>query len=121
VCLGVIWGVWHLPVLDFKGAASPHGVYFAAFFAAFAAVVTPMRVLIGMLSRRRRSVTLAQLMHASLTGSLALLSPPAVSPAQEAGWYVAYAAALWLLLAAVSVLRVRREQLTARRLRPLFS
>jgi hypothetical protein len=80
-----------------------------------------MRVLIGMLSHRTGSVALAQLMHASLTGFLALLSPPADSPAQEAGWYVAYGAALWLLLAAVAALRLGREHLPSPRLRPLFS
>jgi len=32
VLLGLIWGVWHLPVLDFMGTASPHGAYFPAFW-----------------------------------------------------------------------------------------
>jgi membrane protease YdiL (CAAX protease family) len=119
--LGVIWGLWHLPVLDFMGAASPHGAYFPMFFAAFVAVVTPLRVLIGMLSQRTGSVAMAQLMHASLTGSLALLSPSSVSPAQEAAWYAVYAGTLWLVLAVVAVWRMRREQPLALRLRPLFS
>lgn len=59
----------HLPVLDFMGAATPHGAYLSAFFLAFVAMVAPMRVLIGMLSYRTGGVGLAQLMHASLTGS----------------------------------------------------
>jgi membrane protease YdiL (CAAX protease family) len=25
--LGLIWGVWHLPVIDFLGAATPHGTF----------------------------------------------------------------------------------------------
>jgi len=80
-----------------------------------------MRVLIGMLSYRTRSLALAQLMHASLTGSLALLSPASISPAQEAAWYAAYAAALWLVLAVVAARRVPREHPLALRRRPLFS
>jgi hypothetical protein len=64
---------------------------------------------------------MAQLMHAGLTGSLALLSPSSVSPAQEAAWYAVYAGTLWLVLAVVAVWRMRREQPLALRLRPLFS
>jgi membrane protease YdiL (CAAX protease family) len=75
IALGLIWGLWHLPVIDFMGAASPHGSSFLAYFCAFVAVVTPLRVLIGLVSERTHSIALAQLMHASPTGSLALLSP----------------------------------------------
>src|SRR5579864_9388596 len=27
VLLGLLWSAWHLPVIDFLGAASPHGTY----------------------------------------------------------------------------------------------
>jgi membrane protease YdiL (CAAX protease family) len=110
VLLGLIWGVWHLPIVDFLGAASPHGAYVPAFFLAFVTLVTPMRVLIGLVSERTGSIALAQLMHASLTGSLALLSPPNVTPAQEALWYAVYGLVACALVAALAWLRLHGEQ-----------
>jgi membrane protease YdiL (CAAX protease family) len=96
--LGVFWGLWHAPVIDFLGAASPHGKALPAFFAAFVAAMAAMRVLIAWFYERTQSVALAQLIHISSTGSLVVFSPSAVSPAQEATWYVLYAAVLWLLI-----------------------
>lgn len=49
----------------------------------------------------REVLVMAQLMHASSTGSLVVLSPPAVTAAQETLWYAAYAIALWLVVAVV--------------------
>jgi len=40
IVLGLICGLWYLPVLDFIGVASPHGASFLAYFLAFVAVVT---------------------------------------------------------------------------------
>jgi hypothetical protein len=40
-------------------------------------------------------------MHACSTGSLVVFSPPTANAPQEAFWYAAYAAALWLLVAAL--------------------
>ncbi len=45
------------------------------------------------------SALLAQLMHASSTGFLIVLSPLSVSPAQEVLWYAVYAAVLWIVVA----------------------
>lgn len=102
VLLGFLWGLWHLPVIDFLGTATPHGAYWLPFFAAFAATMTAMRVLIAWLYSNTGSVLLCQLMHTCSTGSLVIFSPPRVSAAQEALWYAAYAAALWLLVALLS-------------------
>jgi membrane protease YdiL (CAAX protease family) len=102
IVLGVLWGLWHLPVVDYLGAASPHGAYWLPFFLAFIAVLTAMRVLIVWVYSNTGSVLLAQLMHASSTGFLVVLSPSHVSPAQEALWYAVYAAALWIVVALVA-------------------
>jgi hypothetical protein len=56
-----------------------------------------MRILIAWFYEHTQSIALAQLIHISSTGTLVVLSPPAVTPAQEAAWYVLYAAALWAL------------------------
>jgi hypothetical protein len=86
------------PVIDFLGAASPHGKTLPAFFAAFVAAMAAMRVLIAWFYEHTQSVALAQFMHISSTGSLVVFSPPAVTPTQEATWYAIYAFVLWLLV-----------------------
>jgi membrane protease YdiL (CAAX protease family) len=85
--LGLFWGLWHAPVIDFLGATSPHGKTLPAFFAAFVAAMAAMRVLIAWFYEHTQSVALAQFMHISSTGSLVVFSPPAVTPTQEATWY----------------------------------
>ncbi len=102
--LGLLWGLWHLPVVDSLGAASPHGAAWPAFFASFVAVVTALRVLICWIYDNTSSLLLAQLLHASSTGFLVVLGAPRVTPGQEALWYALYAAVLALVgLVAVSV------------------
>jgi|SRR5579859_5467106 len=99
--LGVLWAVWHLPVVDALGAASPHGPAWPAFFASFAAMLIALRVLIAWLYVHTESVLGAQLLHASSTGSLVAFGAPAVSPDQEAIWYLAYGLVLWVLVVVV--------------------
>lgn len=102
VGLGVLWGCWHIPVIDYLGTATPHGSYWLPYFLAFTAAMMAMRVLIGWIYTNTKSVTLAQLMHASSTGSLVVLSPNRVSAGQEALWYAIYAIALWLIVGVVA-------------------
>ena len=101
--LGVLWGTWHLPVIDYLGAATPHGTYLVPFFLAFTVAMTAMRELIAFVYMRTSSVLLAQLMHASSTSALAVLSPTAVSAAQEVTWYLVYGAVLWVVVATVTL------------------
>ena len=98
VLIGILWALWHLPVVDFLGAASPHGKYFLPFFLAFALILTAVRVLIAKAYLATGSVLLPQLLHAASTGSLVIFGPFAATPAQEALWYAAYGATLWLML-----------------------
>jgi membrane protease YdiL (CAAX protease family) len=102
VLLGLLWSLWHLPVIDYLGTATPHGAYWARYFLAFTAAMTAMRVLISWLYVNTKSVMLAQLMHIASTGSLVIFSPPRATAAQETGWYMAYAAALWVLVMVVA-------------------
>ncbi len=96
--LGVIWGCWHIPVIDYLGTATPHGRAWFPFFLAFTAAMTAIRVLIAWTYVQTQSVSLAQLLHAASTASLVVFSPGAATPTQEAFWYFVYAAALWLLI-----------------------
>ena len=99
--LGVLWGIWHFPVIDSLGAASPHGRDLPAVFASFVLAMVAIRILIAWVYSNTGSVLAAQLLHACSTGSLVALSAPHVSAGQEALWYAAYALVLWILVAAV--------------------
>ena len=101
ILLGVLWGLWHASVVDYLGAAAPHGAYWLPFFLAFVALVAAMRVLIVWVYSNTQSVLLAQVMHLSSTGSLVVLSAAHASPAQETLWYAIYAATLWLTVVLV--------------------
>ena len=101
ILLGLLGGAWHIPVIDYLGTSTPHGAYWLPFFLAFTAAMTAMRVLIAWIYSNTNSVVLAQLLHASSTGSLVVFSPPRVTAEQESLWYAIYAAALWLVVAIV--------------------
>mgnify|MGYP002401724185 CR=1 FL=1 len=101
--LGVLWGLWHLPVIDFLGVAYPHGVYLLPMMGAFIVAMTAMRVLIVWVYSNTGSLLMAQLLHVASTASLAVFSPSLVSPAQEPVWYAVYAVALWVVVAQVAV------------------
>jgi len=101
VLIGLLWGFWHLPVIDFLGTATPHGSYLLSYFLAFIAVMTAMRVLIAWLYANTTSIFLTQLMHVSSTGWLVAFSPIAVTARQEAIWYGVYAGVLWVVVALV--------------------
>jgi membrane protease YdiL (CAAX protease family) len=101
ILLGLLWGAWHIPVIDYLGTSTPHGAFWLPFFLAFTAAMTAMRVLIAWIYSKTNSILLSQLLHASSTGALVVFSPPGVTAAQESLWYAIYAAVLWLVVAAV--------------------
>lgn len=98
ILLGLLWGLWHLPAVNYLGTATPHGAYWFPFFLAFTFAMTAIRVLISWLYTNTKSVLIAQLMHISSTGALVVFSPPAVSARQEVIWYVLYGIALWIVV-----------------------
>jgi membrane protease YdiL (CAAX protease family) len=97
VALGLLWSLWHLPVINFLGTAVPHGAYWFRFFLAFTVAMTAMRVLIAQIYSVTQSVLLTQFMHICSTGSLVMFSPPSVTPSQESGWYFVYGVILWVM------------------------
>jgi uncharacterized protein len=102
ILLGLLWGLWHLPVIDYLGSATPHHSWWLPFALAFITAMTAMRVLICWLYSHTKSVLLAQLLHISSTGSLVIFSAHRVTPAQEVLWYGLYAAALWIIVAIIA-------------------
>lgn len=112
--LGVLWSIWHLPVVDYLGTATPHGEFWLRYFLAFMAAMIAMRIVIAWVYTNTKSVLLCQLLHAASTGALVVLSPARVNAAQEAGWYFAYATLLWIVVAVIvlacgSELRLHRS------------
>ncbi len=78
ISLGLLWGLWHAPVIDYLGSATPHGDYWLPFLLAFAAAMTAMtamRALTCWIYSNTGSLLLAQLVHASAPGALATFSP----------------------------------------------
>ena len=121
VTLGLVWAIWHLPVVDFLGVAHPHGAYWAPFFLAFGAAMTAMRVLIVWNYVNTGSLLAAQLLHMSSTGALVVFAAPGVNAPQEVTWYALYALALWLVVGVVvriygfALTRSPGKTMTARR------
>lgn len=99
IILGLIWSIWHLPVINFLGSASPHGEDWLVYFLSFTTVMTAIRVLIAWIYQNTESLLLCQLAHISSTGFLVVFSPSPITPAQEPVWYFAYAFVLWMIVA----------------------
>lgn len=102
ILLGLLWGMWHFPVIDYLGTATPHGSYKLPYFLAFTCAMTAIRVIIAWVYSNTGSVLMAQLLHISSTGALVIFSPPRVNAAQETMWYFAYAAVLWVVVATIT-------------------
>jgi uncharacterized protein len=115
ILLGVIWGAWHMPVVDYLGAATPHGAFWWPYFLAFAGAMAAVRVVIAWVYTNTNSVILCQILHVSSTGSLVVFSPSHAMAAEEAQWYAVYAVALW---AVVGVIALRFGSGLARRTAP---
>ena len=101
VLLGLLWSAWHLPVIDFLGAATPHRPYLILFFLAFTTAMTAIRILIGWSYVNTKSVFLAQVIHIGSTAALVIFAPPHITPSQETFWYFVYGVVLWIIVASV--------------------
>jgi uncharacterized protein len=105
VVLGFLWGLWHLPVINFLGAASPHGPYLFAFAISFITAMAAIRLIMCWLYVNTKSIFIVQLMHIMSTSSLVVFGANHVSPMQEALWYGVYAIFLWIIVAIIYISR----------------
>jgi len=103
VGLGLLQTIWHLAA-DFLTASGSRGAYWLPHFATFIVSMTAMRVLLVWAYANTGSVLLAQLVHASSTGFLAVLVPLSLSPARDTLFYAVYSVVLWGAVAVVVVL-----------------
>ena len=109
--LGILWTAWHLfpNVWAARAAAGDLTIplYYTATVAGwFVGYLTAFRVLMVWCYDHTHSVFVAILMHVSLTASLLTLNPLGITGAPLQVFSFAFAAALWLAVAAI-VLRSR--------------
>lgn len=115
--LGGLWGLWHAAA-DFVIRGEALAGFWPITFALFVLPLMAWRVLMVWAYDRTHSGPVAQLLHFSYTGSLALFIPLArLTPVQDAYIYAALGVSLWCL---VAVLRLwqRRLQPAPHSLRP---
>lgn len=99
--LGVIWGVWHA-LADYWAIHIQFGDLWLPRIALWTAALTAYRILIAWVYENTASLLLAQLMHASFTGSQTLLVP-SLSPADHFIWYSLFTVILWAIVLVVAL------------------
>jgi membrane protease YdiL (CAAX protease family) len=97
--MGVIWGAWHYPLFSgsASGAISPT-LYIAVLLFTF---LIPFRILMVWVFDRTRSVLVVMLMHAPLAAGQLIILPSEISNDRAVVFDLAFAAVLWILVAAV--------------------
>ena len=109
--VGVLWGAWHILTngLWQSGIASGGfslAIFLPAYLFTFLVGQLPAyRVLMVWVYDRTGSALVAMLMHASLTASTAILAPLAITGVGLLAVTLAYAAAAWVVVAAVVLAR----------------
>lgn len=99
--LGVLWMTWHL-LADFWGSREFDSFYLPHVLFWYLALIG-YRVLMTWVYSHTQSLLVGQLMHASFTGSQALLAPVALVAAEKVLWYGIFVAALWIVVAIVVI------------------
>jgi membrane protease YdiL (CAAX protease family) len=95
--LGILWAFWHM-LADFSGNISNLSLmqWIAWFVIYWVLPLTAYRILMTWVYSHTQSVFLAQLMHASYTGWLIVLSPE--TPNTDLLWEAIFAAILWIFV-----------------------
>lgn len=107
--VGLLWGAWHF-LSNYLGSATPAGGLPLAIFlpVLLFSFLPPYRVLMVWVYDRTRSLLVAILMHASLVTFWLASMPLAITGVPFATWYLMWAAALWVIVLAVVLLRTKR-------------
>jgi membrane protease YdiL (CAAX protease family) len=105
--VGVLWGALHFSVVFWLSGDTIGGLPLA-FFLAVRAIdllvgqLPVFRVLMGWVYDRTGSLLVAMLMHASLSASMLIFAPPALSGAPFLTYCLVMSAATWAVVAAVA-------------------
>jgi len=107
--LGLLWAFWHI-LADFSGNISTMGGSWPLWFTVFWLLsLPPYRMLMTWVYAHTKSLLLAQLMHASYTGWLLVLSPANLTP-QNLLWQTIFAVSLWILVAGVAIAERQKQR-----------
>ena len=112
--VGVLWGAWHY-IAAFWGSGTSSRAWVPSLLIAqmtfYVLVLPAYRILMVWVNDRTGSLLIAMVMHASLTGNVLFILMPSTIPARQLlGWYLAFAALLWIGVAVVGQsLRVKRD------------
>jgi CAAX protease family protein len=103
--VGLLWGVWHLPVnywgINSSSGGLPLAVVLPAFLFTF---LPPYRMLmVWVYDRTGGSLPVVILMHASLIGFWSTFTPVGIAGVPLVTWYLTWAVLLWVVVAAVAV------------------
>jgi membrane protease YdiL (CAAX protease family) len=100
--LGLLWAIWHM-LADFSGNISDLSLtqWIAWFVIYWILPLTAYRILMTWVYAHTQSVFLGQLMHASYTGWLIVLSPNTAKT--DLLWEAIFAAVLWVLVGLVTI------------------
>jgi len=94
--LGFIWGAWH-GMADYWGAHADFTTLWLPRIVLWTLALTAYRMLMTWVHENTESLLLAQLMHASFTGSQGLLVPE-LSRYDHFIWYSIFTLVLWLIV-----------------------
>jgi membrane protease YdiL (CAAX protease family) len=102
--VGFLWGAWHY-IVAFWGSGDELGAFtwlnFLPHITFYVAVLPAYRLLMVWVYDRTASLLIAMLMHASLTACTTLILMPVTAGVHLSMYYLALAAAFWILCAAV--------------------
>lgn len=115
--VGVWWSAWHLLPNVWSSRAAAGELAVSVYLAStalgvFVGYLTAFRVLMVWVYEHTESLFVAMLMHASFTASLLILNPVGLSGTHLVVYSLALAAAVWVVVAAVTV--GTRRQLSRR-------
>lgn len=102
IILGVIHAIWHF-LADYWGGVSFYGEFYVLHFFLWIIALTAFRLLSVWIYNRSNSLLLAQLTHASFTGSQLVFWPSAVSAAESVIWYMVFTFALCIVVAIIII------------------
>jgi CAAX protease family protein len=100
---GVLWGAYHFSVIYWATTPSASGALaLAILLGQLLAWLPAYRLLMVWVYERTQSLLLAMLMHASLAAGMLILQPLTLGGMSLLAWLVAFAAAWWVIVAAVA-------------------
>jgi membrane protease YdiL (CAAX protease family) len=109
VYLGFFHGVWHM-VVWFLMMSSELGDYWLPYFIAFVTFLIALRIIIVWSYSHTNSLLLTQMMHASSSGFLFVLTPDYIEPVNWVIFYSVYAIVMWV----VAWVAIRNMAITSR-------